>query len=109
MPLGHSLGSAPSITDLEQRLISKFLQLVCSPEGQQLCLGNWSTFAIEAVLLDLSRRLIYGKCDKAETGEMPGDDGSRASAFLSMKIQTVQSSTCGRAKSVPRVTGIYTR
>ena len=60
-------------TDLERRLLPKVLELVRSPDGHRICLGNWSTVqlealadvltesdtaaSIEAVLLDLSRHL----------------------------------------------------
>ena len=64
----------PLTTDLEQRLISHIVQLVLSPEGHRICLGNWNSAqltslasvlihtdtseAIEAVLLDFSRTLV---------------------------------------------------
>ena len=61
-------------TDLEQRLLPIITQLVISPEGHRICLGNWNTAqlealstvllssdtpeAITAVLLDVSRSLV---------------------------------------------------
>jgi len=61
-------------TDLEQLLLPKRNQLVLSPEGHRICLGNWNTAqleslstvllpsnsseAITAVLLDVSRSLV---------------------------------------------------
>jgi len=61
-------------TDLEQRIFPKFTQLVLSPEGHRVCLGNWnssqleelstvllssdSSDAITAVLLNVSRLLV---------------------------------------------------
>ena len=34
-------------TDLEQRLLPKVLELVRSPDGHRICLGNWSTYQLE--------------------------------------------------------------
>jgi len=61
-------------TDLERRLLPKVLELVRSPDGHRICLGNWSTVqleeladaltesdtaaAIEAALLDISRHHV---------------------------------------------------
>ena len=61
-------------TDLEGRLLPKVLELVRSPDGHRICLGNWSTVQLErladaltesdtaaareAVLLDISRHLV---------------------------------------------------
>jgi len=61
-------------TDLDKRLVPQLIQLVLSPDGHRICLGNWNTVqltslssvllptdsseAIYAVLLDLSRKLI---------------------------------------------------
>jgi len=62
------------ITDLEQRLLPQLIQLVHSPNGYRICLGNWNTAqlisissvllstdsseALHAVLLDFSRTLV---------------------------------------------------
>jgi len=69
-----SLNQLTLNTDLERRLLPKVLELVRSPDGHRICLGNWSTVqlealadaltesdtaaAIEAVLLDISRHLV---------------------------------------------------
>ena len=61
-------------TDIEQRLLPMLTQLVLSPERHRICLGNWNTEqlealltvllssdsseAISAVLLDISRSLV---------------------------------------------------
>jgi len=61
-------------SDLERRLIPRVLELVRSPEGHRICLGNWSTTqldhlssallptdssaAIDAVLTTFSRQLV---------------------------------------------------
>jgi len=70
----RQLDHYPRTTDLEQRLIPHIVQLVLSPEGHRICLGNWNSTqltslasvltstdtpeAIEAVLLDFSRTLV---------------------------------------------------
>ena len=72
--LNRQLDQYPLHTDLEQRLIPHIIQLVLSPEGHRICLGNWNSIqltslssvltstdtpeAIEAVLLDFSRFLV---------------------------------------------------
>ena len=64
----------PATTDLEKRLLPMLTQLVLSPDGHRICLGNWnsaqletlstvllptdSSEAITAVLLDASRVLV---------------------------------------------------
>ena len=76
---GHTASDIPlkqltTITGLERRLLTKVLELVRSPDGHRICLGNWSTVqlealadaltesdtaaAIEAVLLDISHHLV---------------------------------------------------
>ena len=61
-------------TDLEKRLVPQVIQLVLSPDGHRICLGNWNTAqltslssvllptdsseAIYAVHLDFSRTLV---------------------------------------------------
>jgi len=42
--LGQGLGTVfPLDSDPEQRLIPRVIQLVRSPDGHRICLGNWST------------------------------------------------------------------
>jgi len=61
-------------THLEKRLVPQLIQLVLSPDGHRICLGNWNTAqltslssvllptdsseTIQAVLLDFSRTLV---------------------------------------------------
>ena len=61
-------------TELEKRLVPQLIQLVLSPDGHRICLGNWNTAqltslssvllptdsseTIQAVLLDFSRTLV---------------------------------------------------
>ena len=33
-------------TDLERRFLPKVLELVQSPDGHRICLGNWSTIQL---------------------------------------------------------------
>ena len=72
--LNRQLDQYPLTTELEKRLIPRIVQLVLSPEGHRICLGNWNSAhltsltsvliptdtseAIEAVLLDFSRTLV---------------------------------------------------
>jgi len=37
-------------TDIEQRLLPMLTQLVLSPERHRICLGNWNTEQLEALL-----------------------------------------------------------
>jgi len=70
----EQLAQYTTTTDLEKRLLPMLTQLVLSPDGHRLCLGNWnpaqlevlstvllptdSSEAITAVLLDASRVLV---------------------------------------------------
>ena len=72
--LNRQLDQYPLTTELEKLLIPHIVQLVLSPDGHRICLGNWNSVqltslasvliptdtseAIEAVLLDFSRTLV---------------------------------------------------
>ena len=72
--LNLQLDQYPLTTELEKRLIPHIVQLVLSPDGHRICLGNWnsaqltslasallptdSSEVIEAVLLDFSHTLF---------------------------------------------------
>ena len=72
--LNRQLDQYPLTTELKKRLIPHIAQLVLSPDGHRICLGNWNSVqltslasvliptdtseAIEAVLLDFSRTLV---------------------------------------------------
>lgn len=124
------LDQLPKTNDLEQRLISRVFQLVRSPKGHRIYLGNRSilqleqlsnvltaidtTEAIETGLLNLSRQLVQRIdhiCERRkqakyleEAASLPTTDPILldTSKCNSNQSQTVHPQTCGCAQSVLR-------